>query len=101
MADDRFLFGYLFGRRHAAPWTAGPRKRPKMPSAPWRVAALCCALAGAAIGWLLFGGDDAEVLRIAACAVVGFVIGMYVVETVWERRRARSEPPAGPIGPRR
>ncbi len=80
MADERFLFGYLFGRRHATPWKAGPRKRPKMPSTPWRIAAMCCALTGGLIGWLLFGGSGSAPIRIAACAAAGFVIGMNVVE---------------------
>jgi len=69
-----------------------------MPSTPWRVAAACCTLTGGIIGWLLFAGAP---IRVAACAVAGFVVGMYVVETVWERRLARAEPPPGPIGPRR
>lgn len=99
MGDHRFLVGYLFGRRGFKRWTGRERTRPKMPSGPWRAAALLCTAAGVLVAWLITHGSDAVVWRMVAGGVLGFAIGMYVVETVWERRvAARSE--TGPIGPR-
>jgi membrane associated rhomboid family serine protease len=69
---------------------AGARKRPKMPSKPWRLAAVCCIAIGAIGAWLLFRGSDTVALRAAVGGAIGFVVGMYIVETVWERRVARS-----------
>ena len=104
MPDNRFLFGYLFARRNASPWRPGPRKHPKMPSRPWRAAALICTLLGAMGAWLIFrdGDSGALTLRVIVGGLVGLAIGMYVVETVWERRiRRRQTAPPSPIGRRR
>ena len=92
MTDRDFLFGYFFARRSAKPWKPGPRKHPKMPSTSWRLAALACTAIGAALFWLLFRGGDSRalMLRIGAGGVVGLVVGMYLVETVWEHRRRRA-----------
>ena len=105
MADRDFIFGYFFAKRSATPWKPGPRRHPKMRSTTWRLAAVACTVIGAALFWLLFRGGDsgALVLRIGAGGVVGLVVGMYLVETVWERRRRgrQDDPPASPIGRRR
>lgn len=78
------------------------RKRPKMPSAPWRAAAVICFTIGALVTWLVFRDGDAILLRVLAGGLVGFVVGMIAVETVWERRLHRdAEVPPSPIGPRR
>lgn len=104
MPDNRFLFGYFSAKRSATPWRAGPRTHPKMPSRPWRTAAVICTLVGAAGAWLLFrnGDSGALVLRVIVGGLAGLAIGMYVVETVWERRtRRRLASPPSPIGRRR
>jgi len=105
MPDDDFFFRYLFARQFAKPWKPGPRKHPKMPSGPWRAAALACLSIGALVAWLLFrnGDSGALLLRVIVGALVVFVIGMYIVETIWERREQRRQnaPPPSPIGPRR
>ncbi len=97
MVDERsFRFGYIYGRRGGRPWKPGPRTRPKMPSAPWRAAAVSCAAIGALVAWLLFRDTNVVLLRVAVGAGVGFVVGMYLVETVWERRFRRRPPLPGP-----
>ena len=105
MADENSILRYFLARRFAQPWKPGPRKHPKMPSTSWRLAAVACTATGAALFWLLFRGGDSGALplRIGAGGVVGLVVGMYLVETVWERRRrgGRADPPASPIGRRR
>lgn len=102
MGDDGFALGYLLRRRSGRkPWRPGPRKRPKMPSTLWRFWAVVTFVAGATIAYALFGDTDAAWLRVGFGGLVGFAIGMYVVETVWERREARRRPPTSPIGPRR
>lgn len=99
MAGNDFLVGYFFGRRGFKRWTGRERTRPKMPSGPWRASALLCTAAGVLVAWLIFGRSDAGGWRLVAGGVVGFAVGMYVVESIWERRHAaRSE--AGPIGRR-
>jgi hypothetical protein len=102
MAGTDFIVGYLFGRRGFRHWGGRERTRPKMPSTPWRVWAVVCAVVGALVAWLIFRGAGALGWRLVAGAIVGFVVGMYVVETVWERRvrAAGTIPPTGPIGPR-
>ena len=104
MAGNDFIFGYFFARRFAKPWKPGPRTHPKMPSRPWRLAAVVSFSIGAMGAWLLFRHHDsgALVLRVLIGGLIGFVIGMYVVETVWERRRREREAAApSPIGRRR
>lgn len=98
--SNDFIFGYFFARRFAKPWKGRERTRPKMPSTPWRVAAVCCIATGALLAWLIFRGSDAVVIRTIFGGVVGLVVGMILVETIWERRVAAREP-GGPIGPRR
>lgn len=100
MPDNDFTFAYFFARRHAKRWKPRERTRPKMASAAWRFSALACTIIGALGAWLVFRNSGALGWRVFAGGVVGFVIGMYVVETIWERR-LRSTEPAGPIGPRR
>jgi hypothetical protein len=105
MVDERsFLFGYFFARRNAKPWKAGPRKRPKMPSTPWRVWAVICIAVGATLSWAVSQDADTAtiVVRTVLGGVFGMAIGMYVVETVWEKRfHGRHDPPTSPIGRRR
>ncbi len=99
MAGGNFFLGYLLGRRGSEPWTGRERTRPKMPSGPWRAAALLCTATGVLAAWLIFRGSSAIGWRMVAGGVVGFAVGMYIVETIWERRvAARSHD--GPIGPR-
>ncbi len=101
MADKDFIFGYFFARRFAKPWKPGPRTHPKMPSGPWRMAAVLSFSIGMVAAWLLFRGNDqgALVPRVLVGGLIGFVIGMYVVETVWEhRRREREAVETSPIG---
>ncbi len=99
MSGSHFIVGYLFGRRGFKRWTGRERTRPKMPSGPWRAAALLCTAAGVLVAWLLFRGSGPVGWRMVAGGVVGFAVGMYIVESIWERRvAARSHD--GPIGPR-
>jgi hypothetical protein len=85
MEERSFVLGYFVGRRGFRRWTGRARTRPKMPSAAWRTAAVLCTAAGVALAWAVFGSDAG--LRMIGGGVVGFVLGMYLVETVWERRR--------------
>lgn len=79
------------------------RKRPKMPSTAWRASAAICFAIGATVAWLLFRDSSVVVLRMLAGGLVVFVIGMYAIETVWERgqQRAPTPTPTSPIGKRR
>lgn len=100
--DDSFLFGYFFARRHATRWNGRARTRPTMPSRAWWSAALTVTAVGALIGVALALGLGWNPLRWAVIVgIVGFGGGMYVVETIWERRVAEvGSQPDGPIGPR-
>ncbi len=99
MGDGNFVAGYFFGRRRFKRWTGRERTRPKMPAGPWRAAALLCTSAGVLVAWLIFRDSDAVTWRLVAGGAIGFAVGMYVVESVWERRlSARAD--TGPIGPR-
>ena len=98
--SNDFILGYVFARRFAKPWRGRERTRPKMPSASWRLAAVGCTAAGALLAWLIFRDSGAVVIRTIFGGVAGLVVGMIVVETIWERRTATREPD-GPIGPRR
>lgn len=95
-----FRFGYFFARRSAKPWKGRERTRPKMPSGPWRAAAISCMALGVLVAWLLFRASDSAGWRMFAGGVIGLIAGMYVVETIWERRVSARER-QGPIGPRR
>ncbi len=86
MPGSDFIVGYLFGRRRFGRWHGRARTRPKMPSRPWRLAAVLCASAGVIAAWILFRDSGALGWRLVAGAMIGFVVGMYVVETIWERR---------------
>ncbi|MDJ0767220.1 MAG: hypothetical protein QNJ12_00445 [Ilumatobacter sp.] len=103
MSDDQqFRFRQIYVRNRMQPSKPFERTRPKMPSGPWRAAAVICFLVGAGVAWLLFGDSNAAVLRVLFGGLVGFAVGMYVVEGVWERWYwRRHDPPASPIGPRR
>lgn len=99
MAGNHFIVGYLFGRRGFKRWTGRERTRPKMPAGPWRAAALLCIAAGVLVAWSIFRGSSSVGWRMVAGGVVGFAVGMYVVESIWERRvAARAD--SGPIGRR-
>lgn len=99
MSDRNFIFGYFFARRHATPWKQRERTRPKMPSTPWRLSALASVAIGVLAAWLLFRGASSIGWRMVAGGVAGFVVGMYIVESIWERRLRAAEA-AGPIGKR-
>ncbi len=96
MGRDDDALGYFVARRFAKPWKPGPRKHPKMPRGPWWIASIVCFLVGTAIGIAIFGQDGAGLVRAIACGVGGWVIGMFVVETVWERRSGSSSVPGPP-----
>ena len=98
--SNDFIFGYFFARRFAKPWKGRERTRPKMPSTTWRLAAVGCTASGALLTWLIFRDSEAVAVRTIFGGVAGLVVGMIVVETIWERRTAAREP-GGPIGPRR
>lgn len=99
MAGPDFILGYLLGRRGPKRWRGRERTRPKMPAAAWRAWAIVCIGSGVLIAWLLFSGSSSLGWRMVAGGIVGFLVGMYLVETIWERRiRATAE--HGPIGPR-
>ena len=106
MVDDKsFTLGHLVGRRRNEHGAARPvvRKRPKMPSTPWRVAATICFLAGATIAWAVSQSAPGAtiVVRTVLGGLFGLAIGMYIVETVWERKLRRDAAPTSPIGRRR
>lgn len=100
--DKRFRFSQIYLRRRFEPSQPWERKRPKMPSGPWRLAAVICFSLGAAASWMLFRDTSAATIRTIAGGVAGFVVGMYIVETLWERRyHGRGDAPPSPIGKRR
>jgi purine-cytosine permease-like protein len=86
--QQSFWIGFLTGRRRAQRGSDRPfvRTRPKMPSTPWRIAAVASVALGMLVAALVPAGSLLPNLIVGA--VVGFVVGMYVVETVWERRVA-------------
>lgn len=102
MAGSDFIVGYLFGRRGGLTgWRGRERTRPKMPAGSWRLAAVLCITAGAIAAWLSFGQSGNLGWRMVGGGAIGFVVGMYVVESVWERRQyARNDVPSTPIGRR-
>ena len=57
-----------------------------MPSRPWRLVAVRCTMAGLLVAWLLFRDSGALGWRLVAGAALGFAAGMYVVESIRERR---------------
>ena len=89
MGGGDFIVGYFFGRRGFRRWTGRTRTRPKMASGPWRLAAALCTIGGMLVAWLLFRSSGALGWRLVGGAVLGFAVGMYVVESVWERRLHR------------
>jgi hypothetical protein len=104
--NQNSVWGYFFARKFATPWKPGPRRHPKMPSGPWRMAAIACLTIGALASWLVFRDGDTGrlVVRMIGGAVAVFVVGMYAVETVYERRlrrRAAEAAAPSPIGKRR
>ena len=80
-----------------------PSDRPTMSSAAWRRWAIVCVLVGAIAGVLVARALDRLTVQVAFLgALLGFLIGMYIVETIWERRYAhRADDPPSPIGKRR
>lgn len=68
-----------------------------MPSRPWRVAAALSFAIGAAIAWVLFRDSSVVLLRVIVGGLVGMGIGLYLVETIWERKVDRSTEPALPL----
>ena len=84
------MLGFLTGRRRRNRGAPVKSDRPTMPSTSWRIAAVACIGVGAFVAWLLFRNTSVVALRVIAGGIVGFLVGMYIVETVWERRlRAR------------
>ena len=101
MAAGDFIVGYFFGRRGFRRWTGRQRTRPKMASRPWRLAAVLCTIAGMLLAWLLFRSSGALGWRLVGGAGLGFAVGMYAVESVWERRlhrRTADQVGDGPTG---
>jgi hypothetical protein len=97
MDDQRsFLLGFLTGKRQAQRRPDKPfvRKRPKMPSRPWRIAALTCFVAGAALAWAVSRNAPGAtvVLRTVLGGLFGLAVGMYIVEALWERYVHRRAP---------
>lgn len=83
MKGSDVIVGYFFGRHGSRLWTGRDRTRPKMPSRPWRLAAVLCTAAGMLLAWMMFRDSGALGWRLVADAVVGFVVGMFVVESIW------------------
>ena len=88
---NNFMFAYLLRKKGSKGWRTPERVTPKMPSILWRVAAVCCAALGAVLAWLIFRGSAATGWRMVGGAIVGFVVGMYAVESIWERRIAQAQ----------
>ena len=70
-------------------------KRPAMPRPLWWACAVVLFAVGALVTGSLADGD-ATVWRVLAGGGGFVVVGMLIVEAVWERRRARSRPAPGP-----
>lgn len=90
--DHDNAFYALRHLRRRAGWTSKltPSTRPTMPKSQWRPLAALCFAIGAAIGALLVGDDGGRTVLVAIVGgLIGVTIGMYGIETIWERRRAR------------
>ena len=71
-------------------------RRPAMPRLLWWPCAIALFSVGALLTWAFAGDDDAGVWRILAGGGGVAVVGMVIVEAVWERRsRSRSRRRAG------
>ena len=98
MADRPFEYRDIFLRTPRKPQQRKiVAKRPRMPRMLWWTWALVLFGAGALLTWSLVGDTDNGVLRIIAGGFGFVVVGMIIVETIWERRRKRNDPPNGPI----
>jgi hypothetical protein len=102
--DERSAVASFLARTYAKPWTARPHTHPKMPARLWRIWAVITIAAGATFSWAVSQSAPTAtiVVRTVLGGVFGLAIGMYIVETVWERRlHRRNEVPTSPIGGRR
>ncbi len=89
--EDTAAFLALRHIRRRPGWTSKltPSTRPTMPKARWRALAALCFVVGAVAGALLVDDGGRRVLVSGFGGLVALAVGMYVIETVWERRRAR------------
>ena len=104
MGDDRegglFFMTYLHVHGLVPKrWSPPPKRYESMPRARWRSLAAICFAVGAVIGGVL--GRESDALALASAIVVGLlavVLGMWLIETLWLRRR---RPRTGAAPPRR
>ena len=89
MSDPRFRPGEVDVRRASSRRRQVVARRPKVPRIVWWPAAIALFAVGALLTWSF--GDDATVWAIIAGGGGFVVIGMLLVEVLWERRRARAE----------
>lgn len=91
--DDLGAFGvawwFIRGRTGRRGLTITPSTRPTMPRSQWRPLAALCFAVGAIVGGFIGGDGGRAVLLAVVGGLIGLVVGMYVIETIWERRRAR------------
>lgn len=89
------------GGRYGGEYRASKRY-PSMPRAQWRRLAAICFAIGAALAAILIGNEGARTLAGAVFGgLIAVAIGMYLIETVWLRRRAHhavgtAPPPSEP-----
>lgn len=70
-------------------WSPPPKKYPTMARSTWRSLAAICFAVGAVVGAVAGQGNTSRV--VAAAILFGFIavgVGMWVIETVWVRRRS-------------
>lgn len=72
-------------------WSPPLKKYPTMPRSTWRSLAAICFAVGAVVGAVAGQGNASRV--VAAAILFGFIavgVGMWIIETVWLRRRSQS-----------
>lgn len=97
MADRPFEYRDIYLRTPRKKSKPPVAKRPRMPRPLWWTWAVVLFGAGALLTWTIVDDTDVAVLRIIAGGLGFVVVGMLIVETIWERRRKRNDPPDGPI----
>jgi hypothetical protein len=95
--DGDAVFGWFYiwhwakrGGRMPDVTKISPSERPTMPRARWLRWAAACIAVGMATGAQIADAVNGSTARgVVLGAIVGLVLGIYVVETVWERGEQR------------
>ena len=92
--QNSFILGYLLGRKGAGkPDQPFVSTRPTMPKGRWRMLAVLCFLVPATVTLLVTSASNGTWGYALGAGVLGVVIGMYTLETIWERQHPDDRPP--------